>query len=112
MAGVQRHHVAAAEAALRYNPRSLSDEASASLSRAVEAIAGIEGLSLIAHGAGIEAVALEGLRTDQARVLERLAKDAGSQVLTDRGASRAVVMGPIAGLAALTARLVDRAPLR
>ncbi len=102
--------VAAAEAALRYNPRSLSDEASASLSRAVEAIAGIEGLSLIAHGAGIEAVALEGLRTDQARVLERLAKDAGSQVLTDRGASRAVVMGPIAGLAALTARLVEWGP--
>jgi dihydropteroate synthase len=81
-----------------------------SLRRAVEAVAGTEGLALIAHGGAVEAVAVEGLRADQARILERLARDSAGHALTDREGTRAVIMGPIAALAALTARLVEWGP--
>lgn len=65
---------------------------------------------MLAHRGSVEAVALEGLRSDQARVLERSLQAAGGASITDPDGRRAVLMGPIASLAALAARLVEWGP--
>jgi dihydropteroate synthase len=100
----------AAAAAFRYNMRPLTREAPRSLSHAVERIAGTAGLARIARQGAVEALAIEGLRSDQVRVAERLARSTGVELLTAPDASRAVVIGPISALAALAQQLEQWGP--
>ncbi|HXZ99283.1 MAG TPA: dihydropteroate synthase [Candidatus Binatia bacterium] len=99
--------VESAEAALRHNIRLLTPTAPASLSRAAEEIGGAEGLALLAHRAAVEALAVEGLRPDQERVLRRTAQTAGGHVLSDREGTRALLIGPIGVLASVAAHLFE-----
>ena len=66
---------------------------------------GPEALMLLAHRGAVEALAISGMRNDQARVLERALRQEGAEVILSGDLQRAVLLGPVASLAGAAARL-------
>jgi len=96
-----------AETALRHNMRSLLPQSPDSLRSAVESIGAAAALPLLAeHGAG-EAILIEGLRSDQTRVLERAVREGGGQCVAAGDGDRALILAAVAVVAAVAARLSD-----
>ena len=95
-----------ARAAARYNVRPLLPgpedglrETALSLGIAAHQLA-----ALARHGA-VEALAVEGLRPDQTRVLERAVRDGGGDVLSNRDGDRVLILAPLVTVAELPGRL-------
>jgi dihydropteroate synthase len=103
--------LAAAEAALRHNVRPLTPGGSGSLERALEAVVGPAGTSLLAPDAAAEAIAVEGLEPGQARALERAIQAEGGRAVTAPDGRRAVLLGPRDSLLAVASRLGGGGPL-
>ena len=102
--------LAAAEAALRYNVRTLAAACPGGLDRALVAIGGAGGLDGSARTAAGEGLAVEGLTAGQTQLLERWMRSEGGDIVTDPAGRRAVLVGSMATLATVTARLADLGP--
>ncbi len=99
--------VAAAEAALRYNVRTLTPFGGAGLARALELVRGPGSPAGPASVAAPSGLAIEGLDPDQAAVLERCARSGGGDAVTGTPPGRAVLVGSPATLAAVAACLAE-----
>jgi dihydropteroate synthase len=66
-----------------------------------------DSLPLLARHGAHEALAVQGLASDESRVLERELRKLGGVALTNADGDRAVLLGPIAVLGALPARLEE-----
>ena len=62
--------------------------------------------ALATHGA-VEALAVQGLAPDQARILERVLGERGGTVLTDLNGSRALLLAPLLAMGQVPAALAS-----
>jgi dihydropteroate synthase len=101
-----RYAAQAAERAARYNVRPLLPGPEEALRDAALGlgIAPRELTALARHGA-VEALAVEGMRPDQTRVLERAVREEGGQVLSTADGDRALVLAPLLTAGELPGRL-------
>jgi len=99
--------IEAAEAALRYNIRTLVLSRSVPLNRALEELGGTGSPALTGC---LEAVFVEGLDADRAAGLERAIQAGGGVSLTGPDGQRAVVAGPAGSLARASAGLLEAGP--
>ena len=68
---------------------------------------GPSALPMIAERGVVEAIALQGLGSDQTRVLEREIHKLGGELLVNEGADRAVLLGSLSALGMLPMRLTE-----
>jgi dihydropteroate synthase len=97
-----------AAAAARYNVRPLLPGPADVLRNEVQRL-GLPAdrlTALATHGA-VEALAVQGLSSDQARVLERALRDRGGLVLTDLNGTRALLLAPLMAMGELPAALAQ-----
>jgi dihydropteroate synthase len=95
-----------AATAARYNVRPLLPGPESVLRDAVLRLGlPTDRLSALATHGSVEALALEGLAPDQARVLERLLRERGGTVLTDVDGAHALLLAPLMTMADLPAAL-------
>ncbi len=80
----------------------------AGLREAVEALGADPGsLSLLAAHASVEAIAIDGLRADETRVLERQAAEVGAVLIASPDGHAVLILGALAAVASLPQRLRD-----
>jgi dihydropteroate synthase len=95
-----------AAAAARYNVRPLLPGPESALRDAVLRLGlPTERLSVLATHGAVEALAVQGLSSDQTRVLERVLRERGGAVLTDADGTRAVLLAPLMVMGQLPAVL-------
>jgi dihydropteroate synthase len=96
----------AAPTRTRYNVRPLLPGPEDALREAALGLGvGASGLPALARYAAVEALALEGLRPDQTRVLERAVAEGGGVVLSNPDGDRVLVLAPLVTVAGLPGRL-------
>lgn len=95
-----------AAAAARYNVRPLSGGPESALRDAVLRLGlPTDRLSILARHGAVEALAVQGLSPDQARILERTLQDRGGAVLTDVDGRHALLLAPLLVMGELPAAL-------
>jgi dihydropteroate synthase len=95
-----------AAAAARYNVRPLSPGPESALRDAVLRLGlPTDRLSVLARHGAVEALAVQGLSPDQARILERTLQDRGGTVLTDVDGRHALLLAPLLAMGELPAAL-------
>src|SRR3984893_420295 len=94
--------------AARYNVRPLLQNSEVGLRDAVAQL-GVptHQLMAVARFGAVEALALQGLSTDQAIALEATVREAGGGVLTSANLERAVILAPWMGAGELPSRLAQ-----
>lgn len=97
-----------AATAARYNVRPLLPGPEAALRDAVLRLGlPTDRLSALARHGSVEALAVQGLAPDQARILERVVGERGGSVLTDTDGARALLLAPLLAMSELPATLAD-----
>jgi dihydropteroate synthase len=95
-----------AATAARYNVRPLLPGPESALRDAVLRLGlPTDRLSALATHGSVEALAVQGLAPDQARILERALRDRGGVVLTDADGGRALLLAPLMAMADLPVAL-------
>jgi dihydropteroate synthase len=95
-------------AAARYNVRPLLPGPEDALRQSVLRL-GIptSRLSVLAQHGAVEALAVQGMGSDQIRVLERIVRDGRGEVLSSSDGDRAVILAPLATAGELAGRLAE-----
>lgn len=97
-----------AAAAARYNVRPLLPGPEAALRDAVSRLGlPAERLTALATHGAVEALAVEGLSSDQTRVLERTLQSRGGVVLSDADGRNALLLAPLMAMGELAAALAE-----
>ncbi len=97
-----------AAAAARYNVRPLLPGPEAALRDAVLRLGlPAERLTALASHGAVEALAVEGLTSDQTRVLERVLQQRGGMVLSDTDGRHALLLAPLIAMGELPAALAE-----
>jgi dihydropteroate synthase len=100
--------VSDAAAAARYNVRPLLPGPPEALREAVLRLGVPAGrLSVLATHGAVEALAVQGLAPDQARLLDRVLRERGGTMLSDANAARALLLAPLMVMGQLPAVLAE-----
>lgn len=97
---------AAAATTARYNVRPLLPGPEDALREAALSLGiAAQQLTVLARHGAVEALAAEGLRADQTRVLERTVRDGGGDVFSNADGDRVLIVAPLLTIAELPGRL-------